>query len=63
MLRNQAAYSEQGAVVREPVPLVDAVGVEVSSQGSEGQVASLGVSARSGNVIDVGEDGIEEGSE
>jgi hypothetical protein len=40
--------------------LVDTVRVQVSSQGSEVEVAGLGVGARSGNVINVGENGVEE---
>lgn len=34
----------------------------MSSQSSEIKVASLGIGARSGNVVNVGEDGVEEGS-
>lgn len=40
--------------------LVDTVGVQVSSQGREVQVAGLSEGARGGNIIDVGENGIEE---
>lgn len=41
--------------------LVNTVRLQVSSQGSEIEVASLGVGAGSGNVVNVGEDGVEEG--
>ena len=34
----------------------------MNSQGSEIEMASLGVGARSGNVVNVGEDGVEEGA-
>jgi hypothetical protein len=41
--------------------LVDTVRLQVGSQGSEIEVASLGVGARGSNVVNVGEDGVEEG--
>jgi hypothetical protein len=41
--------------------LVDTVRLQVSSQGSEIEVASHGVGAGSGNVVNVGEDGVEDG--
>lgn len=41
--------------------LVDTVRLQVSSQGSEIEMASLSVGAGSRNVVNVGEDGVEEG--
>jgi hypothetical protein len=41
--------------------LVDTVRLQVSSKGSEVEMASLSVGARGGNVVNVGEDGVEEG--
>lgn len=52
----RARRSGEGAGV-----LVDTVRIQVSSQGSEIEMVSLGVGARSGNVVNVGEDGVEEG--
>lgn len=42
--------------------LVDAVRVQVSRQGSEVEVVGLGVGTRSGNVVNVSEDRVEERS-
>jgi hypothetical protein len=53
----RARGSSEGAGV-----LVDAVRVQVSHQGSEVEVIGLGVGTRSGNVVNVGEDRVEERS-
>lgn len=47
---------------KRAVVVVDTVGVEMGSQGREIKGAGLGVSARSGNVVDVSEDRVEERS-
>lgn len=52
-----ARRSGEGASV-----LVDAMAVQVASDASEVQGIGLGVSAGSGNVINVGEDGVKQRS-
>ena len=44
------------------VVVVDAVGVEVSSQTREVKGTGLGVSTGSGNIVDMSEDGVEQRS-
>lgn len=44
------------------IVLVDAVGVQVGSQGREVHVAGLGVGSRGGNVINVSEDRVKQRS-
>jgi hypothetical protein len=41
------------------VVLVDAVGIQVAGEGSEVEVAGLGVGTRSGNIFNVGKDRVE----
>jgi len=47
---------------KRAIVVVNAVGVEVGSQGREVKGAGLGVSTRSGNIVDMSEDRVEQGS-